>query len=98
MPADSTLEIYCPRCRWAPDGGAHWQCHCGCIWNTFDTTAVCPQCRYRHRDTQCPTYPGGCGASSPHPDWYHGLDETVAQLVEQALTAPVSVCCTSNES
>ena len=97
MPADSTIEIYCPHCHWEPDGGAHWQCNCGCVWDTFETAAVCPQCRRRWRYTDCPPAPGGCGARALHIDWYHGLDELVAELVEEALPAPAAVCCTPNE-
>jgi C4-type Zn-finger protein len=98
MPTSSSIEIYCPRCQWEPDGGAHWRCHCGHIWNTFDTAAVCPHCRYRHRDTSCPAQPGGCGQVSPHIDWYHGLSEAITKMVEEALTTPVGVCCMVNES
>ena len=97
MPPDPPVEIYCPSCRWAPDGGAHWQCHCGCVWNTFDTAAVCPRCRHRHRRTSCPTDPGGCNKSAPHADWYHGLEKQVAALVEEAFAVPVGVCCSPNE-
>ena len=85
MADDSGIEIYCPHCHWQPDGGAHWVCQCGCHWNTFDTAAVCPQCRYRWRITYCPTAPGGCAKASLHVDWYHGLDQLVADLVEEAL-------------
>ena len=91
MPAASAIEIYCPHCHWEPDGGAHWQCRCGCVWNTFETAAVCPRCRYRWADTVCPTPPGGCGATSPHIDWYHGLAEQIAALVEEALAVPAAV-------
>jgi hypothetical protein len=98
MPAAPNLEIYCPRCHWEPDGEAHWACVCGCVWNTFDTAGVCPQCRHRWHVTGCPTDPGGCGAYSPHEDWYHGLDEQIAEMVETALLAPIAVCCSTNES
>jgi len=97
MPTDSSLAIYCPRCHWEPDGGAHWQCSCGCVWNTFETAAVCPRCQRRWHDTVCPPLPGGCGAPSLHIDWYHGLDEAVAEMVETALAVPVSACCSRNE-
>ena len=89
MASASPIEIFCPRCQWVPDGGAHWQCSCGCVWNTFETTAVCPRCQRRWRDTACPTEAGGCGHWSAHIDWYHGLDELVAELVEEALPATV---------
>ena len=95
MATDSPLEIYCPRCQWEPDGGAHWQCHCGCVWNTFDTAAVCPRCRHRHRRTVCPAEAGGCDGVSLHVDWYHDLAGLVAELVEEALPAPAAVRCPS---
>lgn len=98
MPTDSVIDIYCPRCHWEPDGGAHWQCRCGHAWDTFETAGTCPQCRYRWRVTTCPPQPGGCGVTSPHPDWYHGLDALLAELVEAALPAPAAVCCTPHES
>ncbi|MBC8111190.1 MAG: hypothetical protein H7Y04_09050 [Verrucomicrobia bacterium] len=65
-------EIECPKCKWKPDGGAYWQCRCGTSWNTFDTQGICPNCKKRWKDTQCPGpgFPGGCGAWSPHVDWY----------------------------
>ena len=94
MSPDSNLEIYCPACRWEPDGQPHWQCTCGCSWNTFETAAVCPACGYRWRNTQCPT----CEVLSPHVDWYHGLDAVVADLAREVLSAPASVCCGPNES
>ncbi|MDB5234989.1 MAG: hypothetical protein JWR44_1982 [Hymenobacter sp.] len=98
MSTDSTIAIYCPHCYWEPDGGAHWVCTCGCVWNTFDTAAVCPQCRYRWQVTGCPPGPGGCGVYAPHIGWYHGLREQVADLLETAIPAPIAVCCTLNES
>ncbi|WP_204376191.1 hypothetical protein [Hymenobacter coccineus] len=61
MPTDSSLAIYCPRCHWEPDGGAHWQCTCGCVWNTFETAAVCPRCQRRWRDTDCRRCPAAAG-------------------------------------
>ena len=85
-----TVEIHCPQCRWEPDGGAHWQCRCGHVWNTFATAGVCPRCRHRWLTTVCPPAPGGCGALSPHIDWYHGLTELVEALVEEALSVPAT--------
>lgn len=84
MCASSPVEIYCPCCHWEPDGGAHWQCTCGYVWNSFETGAVCPKCQYRWKISQCPTTPGGCGTVSPHVDWYHGLDALIEELVEEA--------------
>lgn len=91
MADDSRIEIYCPHCEWVPDGGAHWQCSCGCVWDTFETAAVCPQCQRRWHNTDCPPKPGGCGRMSPHIDWYHGLEELIAELVEEALPVPVVI-------
>ncbi len=62
-------KIRCPKCDWEPDGGKYWACHCGCIWNTFDTYGQCPQCSFVHRQTQCPE----CAEWSPHADWYVDL-------------------------
>lgn len=66
------ITIRCPKCGWQPDGGAYWVCNCNHVWNTFDTQGVCPACHYRWRETQCPGpgYPGGCGVTSLHDDWY----------------------------
>jgi hypothetical protein len=66
------MRIRCPKCEWEPDGGAYWECDCGTAWNTFDTVGVCPGCGKKWHDTQCPGpfFPGGCGAWSPHDDWY----------------------------
>lgn len=76
------LEIACPKCNWEPDGGAHWQCTCGHVWNTFDTAARCPSCRFQWKDTQCIDWVGGCGQSSPHLDWYRNLDELLREELE----------------
>ncbi len=94
MASDSTLEIHCPACRWEPEVTSRWMCTCGCLWNTFDTAGVCPRCRHRWHDTQCLS----CAAWAPHVDWYHGLDEQVAVLIEEALPASASARCTSHES
>ena len=94
MALDSSLQIYCPACRWEPTSSSQWACRCGCLWNTFDTAGVCPQCHYRWHHTQCLA----CEVISLHIDWYHGLSEEVAQLVEEALFVPAAVCCTVHES
>ena len=80
-------EISCPKCRWEPDGGPYWQCRCGHQWNTFETAGKCPQCGKIWKDTMCPGpgFPGGCGAWSPHIDWYHNLDEQVREALEESL-------------
>ena len=66
------IRIRCPKCEWEPDGGPYWECDCGTRWNTFDTMGTCPRCGRKWHDTQCPGpfFPGGCGAWSPHDDWY----------------------------
>jgi hypothetical protein len=81
MPAASQLEIYCPRCHWKPNGRTHWTCSCGCVWNTFETAAVCSQCQRRWRNTDCPDNAGGCGRRSAHINWYHGLDELITEML-----------------
>lgn len=83
----SEVEILCPKCDWKPDGGAHWQCDCSHIWNTFDTTGRCPNCKKIWKETKCPGpgIPGGCGAWSPHIDWYRNLGEKLREELEKAL-------------
>ena len=73
-------------------------CASAAKWNTFETAGVCPQCRHRWRVTGCPPIPGGCGAYSPHVDWYHGMEKEIAALLEAALSAPAAVCCSAHES
>ncbi len=82
MPAASHLHIYCPRCHWKADGAKHWLCSCGRAWSSFDTAGVCPKCQRRWQSTACPTPAGGCGAVSPHIDWYHGLDALIAEMLK----------------
>ncbi len=77
------IKIACPKCSWQPDGGAHWQCSCGCSWDTFSTGGRCPECKFVWEDTQCPPYPGGCMAWSKHEDWYKGIDDAVSALMEE---------------
>jgi hypothetical protein len=59
-------RIRCPRCGWRPGREDRWECHCGCVWNTFETQARCPDCGFQHRATQC----HACEAMSPHDAWY----------------------------
>lgn len=73
MPED--VKIECPKCAWAPDGGAYWQCSCGHTWNTFETAARCPACSRQWEYTQCILHRGGCNQMSLHLDWYKGLDK-----------------------
>lgn len=75
------VRIACPKCDWEPDGSPYWSCTCGHIWNTFDTAGRCPKCRKQWEWTQCVISAGGCTAKSPHLDWYHGLDEWLAEEI-----------------
>jgi hypothetical protein len=36
-------------------------------------------------DTECIDHAGGCGKTSPHLDWYEGLEDIVAQLKAEIL-------------
>lgn len=85
------IKIECPKCRWEPDGGPHWQCSCGTVWNTFDTAGRCPSCSKQWEQTCCPTDPGGCGKWSPHVDWYKDLDEWLEEEVEALKEEGVSL-------
>jgi len=68
----SGVEIYCPRCAWHPEAASRWQCSrrlggCGCVWNTFDTRGICPECSYKWEITACLS----CKQFSLHEHWYH---------------------------
>ncbi|MFT3946624.1 MAG: hypothetical protein QM763_06585 [Agriterribacter sp.] len=85
------IHIRCPKCSWKPDGGAHWQCTCGTIWDTFSTGARCPGCGRVWEYTQCvDRLMGGCSQTSPHLNWYEGLDDAINQL-KQALKESWSI-------
>jgi len=69
--------IRCPRCEWRPRPSSRWCCSecpqpegflagCGTLWNTFETSGVCPGCRHQWRWTSCLA----CGGWSLHDDWY----------------------------
>lgn len=76
------LIIACPVCNWEPDGGTHWQCTCGFIWNTFDTGAKCLKCSKIWKETQCPIIPGGCGSWSKHIDWYQNFADEMQKEMD----------------
>jgi hypothetical protein len=63
---NKSLKISCPHCSWEPDGKKRWDCHCGFIWNTFDTFGKCPACGFVHKYTECLF----CSVFSKHIDWY----------------------------
>jgi hypothetical protein len=58
--------VRCPKCGWCPGPRDVWQCSCGCVWNTFQTRGVCPECGHAWQDTQCLR----CMGWSRHEDWY----------------------------
>ena len=62
------MRIFCPKCQWIPPASARWMCEraCGCVWNTFETGGICPQCGKNWEDTQCLA----CLCWSRHADWY----------------------------
>ena len=80
------IKIKCPQCQWEPDGKAYWECHCGHVWNTFETAGRCPECHFQHNYSQCVAHAGGCTHYSLLLDWYHGLDQAVDDLVETVRT------------
>lgn len=72
------LQIECPKCSWEPAPEDTWECHCGHVWNTFDTAARCPSCHHQHELTQCLS----CHKMSPHLDWYKQLNQWLKELLE----------------
>jgi len=87
----SDIHICCPKCNWEPDGKPYWKCTCGHEWDTFSTAARCPACGKIWEDTRCVPIAGGCGAWSPHLDWYRGLDDIINKLKEEILESWVYV-------
>ena|GEM_PF-448725 len=79
---NTEVRIACPKCDWAPDGGAYWSCTCGYVWNTFDTGGRCPRCEKQWKKTQCIPHRGGCYSWSFHEDWYRGLDEWLEEEMD----------------
>lgn len=77
--------IQCSTCEWNPDGGIHWACTCGHMWNTFETKAKCPKCNMQWTDTWCPA----CGKPTPHKDWYKTKEdlERIENSGDRALRA-----------
>jgi hypothetical protein len=80
------IEIACPKCNWKPDGGKHWECDCGHVWDTFATAARCPACGKQHHETQCPWDVAGCGKFSPHIDWYRNLDTITQYEIDKSFS------------
>lgn len=81
FPMSREVQIYCPKCQWEPLPSSRWCCtgSCGCVWNTFDTGGVCPECGRAWEETQCLS----CHQRSAHSDWYHHFgDDPVAEVVK----------------
>jgi len=59
----------CPTCNTAPPVGAYWKCgQCGQTFDTFETGAVCPNCRTQFPAAQCLD----CGRRHPLHAWASG--------------------------
>ena len=77
------MRIACPHCDWEPDGGKHWYCACGALYNAFETAARCPKCTQQYERVQCmPPDRGGCHRESPYLDWYRGLQDTLEAALD----------------
>ena len=61
------ISIFCPKCEERPGILDEWVCTCGCVWNTFETCGVCPDCGKVWEFTAC----YNCGQWSLHSAWYH---------------------------
>jgi Zn-dependent protease/ribosomal protein L37AE/L43A len=56
----------CPTCKTAPPVGNYWKCNkCGQAFDTFQTGAVCPNCRTQFQTTRCLD----CGRQHPLHEW-----------------------------
>ena len=56
----------CPSCKTAPPIGEYWKCsNCGQAFDTFQTGAVCPNCRTQFPSTRCLD----CGHLHPMNQW-----------------------------
>jgi Zn-dependent protease len=56
----------CPTCNTAPPVGTYWRCsQCGQSFDTFETGAVCPNCKSQFPATQCLD----CGRQHALPAW-----------------------------
>jgi Zn-dependent protease len=56
----------CPACKTAPPVGSYWKCaNCGGTFDTFQTGAVCPNCRTQFPTTRCLD----CGHLHPMNEW-----------------------------
>jgi hypothetical protein len=66
-------RIRCPKCGWEPRKDDQWLCEpgCGTVWNTFETSGLCPGCGKQWTDTVCLR----CHQWSPHDDWYVTEDD-----------------------
>ena len=74
------VTIACPKCEWEPDGRPYWRCDaCHTHFDTFETTAICPNCKKQFADTQCIA----CEKFSPHLDWYRELDAWLMEQLEK---------------
>lgn len=65
-------RIRCPLCQWRPRKEDRWLCEpgCGSVWNTFETSGICPGCQKHWDQTACLR----CAGWSPHADWYEQGD------------------------
>jgi Zn-dependent protease len=62
----------CPVCRSSPPVGPYWRCRqCGQPFDTFASSAVCPQCQTSHEVTACPD----CGESRSFLSWDRSVRE-----------------------
>lgn len=61
----------CRLCQWTPAPHIpYWTCGCGAILNVFDHHGVCPECKEKFAEVQCPK----CAISKPY-SWWQGQEE-----------------------
>jgi len=76
----------CPSCKTPPPAGAYWKCaNCGQPFDTFQTGAVCPNCRTQFPVTQCLD----CGRQHPLSEWAAAAPISSSLVIDSELRSPL---------
>ncbi len=73
----------CPSCGTKPHAGPFWKCaKCSRNFDTFETGAVCPNCRAQFPNTMC----GECQKLHPIDEWVAGAHENHAEQISASVS------------